>query len=317
MKIFHKWNFGSNKKLAKKLLQLVLSGKKTATTSLYSPNKKLPKFGEFGAILDSNKKQICVIQYTKVEVKLFLEVDMGFIQKEGEGDETVEEWRKKHRKFFNLKNDNIKVVCEEFKVVKIKYDAILVLGRGIDKNGKMPEVAYASVRKAKELYDDGYADHIIFSGKGSYKSEFIPPKTEAETMSDYAVSLGVSCSTIIIEDKSEATVLNICNVKQKILIPRKWRNIACISFYPLKPRMEKNFHTVLGLNYRCDFIDTDCRFPSEIEKQKEKSEREKLDGEVAEFFKGIKPGDDKKICKKAIAEIKRRKIKFNKSLCMK
>jgi uncharacterized protein YhfF len=117
MKIMHSWNFGEDKQFAEKLKQLVLNGKKTATTSLYYSGKKTPKVGEFGEILDSNNKQICVIEYTKVEVKPFLEVDTDFIQKEGEGDKAIGEWRQKHRKFFNLKDDNVKVVCEEFKVI--------------------------------------------------------------------------------------------------------------------------------------------------------------------------------------------------------
>ena len=117
MKISHSWNFGDNIELTKKLATLVLSGKKIATTSLYYPGKKIPKAGELGEIIDSNNKQVCVIEYTKVEAKPFLEVNMDFIKKEGEGDESVNEWRKKHRKFFNTKEDSIKVVCEEFKVI--------------------------------------------------------------------------------------------------------------------------------------------------------------------------------------------------------
>lgn len=117
MEISHTWNFGDDKDLAERLKILVLSGKKKATTGLYREGEKLPKVGDYEAILDSDKKIFCVVQCTGVRIKPFLEVGYDFIQKEGEGDENVEEWREKHRKFFNLKDDNVKVVCQEFKVI--------------------------------------------------------------------------------------------------------------------------------------------------------------------------------------------------------
>lgn len=117
MEISHIWNFGDDKELVEKLKKLVLSGKKKATAGLYREGEKIPKVGDYETILDSDKKPFCVIQCTNVEIKPFLEAGWDFIQKEGEGDKDVEEWRKKHRKFFNLENDNVKVICEEFEVV--------------------------------------------------------------------------------------------------------------------------------------------------------------------------------------------------------
>jgi uncharacterized protein YhfF len=113
------WNFGDNKVLAIKLKQLILSGKKRATTGLYQKEQRIPKVGEYEAILDSNQKRFCIIRVTNVKIKPFLEVDYDFIQKEGEGDQTINEWRAKHRKFFDLKDDNSNVICEEFEVVEI------------------------------------------------------------------------------------------------------------------------------------------------------------------------------------------------------
>ncbi len=117
------WNFGKNVSLANKLKGLVLSGKKIATTGLYTEGKVLPKAGEYAAIVGSDNKRFCIIQYTKVEVKPFLEVGYDYITLEGEGDKDTEEWRKKHRKFFTENygefKDGSQVVCEEFKVVEV------------------------------------------------------------------------------------------------------------------------------------------------------------------------------------------------------
>lgn len=117
MEISREWNFGGDKSLADELRWLVLDGKKKATTGLYHEGETTPQIGEYEIILDSNKVPFCVVRCTNIEIKPFLEVSYNFIQKEGEGDKNVEEWREKHRKFFNLKDDNVKVICEEFEIV--------------------------------------------------------------------------------------------------------------------------------------------------------------------------------------------------------
>lgn len=70
-------------------------------------------------ILDSDKKPFCIIRCTKVEIKPFMEVSFDFIKKEGEKDKNVEEWRNKHRIFFNLTDDSAKVVCVEFELHQV------------------------------------------------------------------------------------------------------------------------------------------------------------------------------------------------------
>jgi uncharacterized protein YhfF len=117
------WDFGENGELAEKLKELVLSGEKTATTGLYSHDSKVPVAGDYAAILDSDKKRFCIIRYTHVQVKPFLEVDYEYVKLEGEGDRDIEEWRKNFRHFFRDEPGGFKdtslVVCEEFKLVQI------------------------------------------------------------------------------------------------------------------------------------------------------------------------------------------------------
>ena len=118
------FNFGSDEVFAGKLRDLVVKGEKTATTGLYREGKVISKVGEPATIMDSEGKKFCMVKYTKVEVKPFLEVDYEYAVKEGEGDSTIEEWRDSHRDFFrreypDIFNDNSRVVCEEFKVVSV------------------------------------------------------------------------------------------------------------------------------------------------------------------------------------------------------
>ena len=123
---YEAWAFGGD---ADELAQLVKDGKKTATCSalvFYKlENEELPQVGEFNIILDSEENAVCITRTTKVYVTTFYAVSEEHTFKEGEGNRSLEYWRKVHEKFFadELKtinqqfNERIELVCEEFEVV--------------------------------------------------------------------------------------------------------------------------------------------------------------------------------------------------------
>lgn len=123
---YNAWAFGVDADL---LADLVLKGEKTATASAYPlyelGNEPLPSVGAYNIILDSENKAICIIQITKVYVEKFKEISKEHAFKEGEGDKSLSYWRKCHKDFFTICmaeagkefSEDMKVVCEEFKVV--------------------------------------------------------------------------------------------------------------------------------------------------------------------------------------------------------
>ncbi len=68
---------------------------------------------------------MCIIKTLKVYVTAFNQVSDEHAYKEGEGDRSLEYWRKVHVKFLTNElasvhksfNENTKVVCEEFEVM--------------------------------------------------------------------------------------------------------------------------------------------------------------------------------------------------------
>ena len=120
-----KWNFGGDEVVASKLQQLVLEGKKTASTGLYKGTLQvLSKVGDSAVITSYTGKPFCTIEYTKVTLVPFLDVTYEYVVKEGEGDKDLESWRNSHREFFtreypSLFSEESLVVCEEFKVTEI------------------------------------------------------------------------------------------------------------------------------------------------------------------------------------------------------
>jgi len=116
-KSWEAWSFGNDY-----LLKLVLEGKKTATTGIF--NKEKVSKASLGVITDSKDIPRCIVEYTSIEVKPFLEVTFDFAQAEGEGFKNIEEWRDEHCRVFsnwskNTFKDTDLVVCTRFKLVHL------------------------------------------------------------------------------------------------------------------------------------------------------------------------------------------------------
>ena len=118
-----RWKFCSDNE---KLISLVLSGDKRATTSLYNEyikNKEpLPKIGEKSIIQHDNNNDACLIEIEKVIITEFKNIteELAFI--EGEGDKSLEYYRNVHYKIFKNIDSNFsdesKVVFEIFRVIE-------------------------------------------------------------------------------------------------------------------------------------------------------------------------------------------------------
>ncbi|MCP4756014.1 MAG: ASCH domain-containing protein [Proteobacteria bacterium] len=106
---------------------LTSDGIKTAVSSLLweyeTEDMETPGAGSLAVITDWNDNPACVIEVTRVEVKAFDEVDEEHAHKEGEGDRSLEYWRKVHRDAFSAvckemgkePSEKMPVVLEEFR----------------------------------------------------------------------------------------------------------------------------------------------------------------------------------------------------------
>jgi uncharacterized protein YhfF len=123
------WYFGDSQGLADELAELVLSGKKTATASLYweyeVEGEAMPQVGGYSVITDFEGEPRGVIQTVDVRILPFDEVEAEFAADEGEGDLSLDFWRQAHWSFFSrtctrlgLKPDlKMPVVCERFRLL--------------------------------------------------------------------------------------------------------------------------------------------------------------------------------------------------------
>ncbi|WP_454084961.1 ASCH domain-containing protein [Georgenia sp. Marseille-Q6866] len=126
------WSFGSDPREADSLLGLVLSGRKTATSSAAQPyavrGESVPRPGDLSIILDGSGRPRALIVTTAIEVVPYSAVDAAHAAAEGEGDLSLEHWQAVHAPFFAAElgevglafDDDSEVVLERFRLLDPK-----------------------------------------------------------------------------------------------------------------------------------------------------------------------------------------------------
>ena len=112
--------------LRDRLVAAILRGDKISTSSLLSDYEQegeaLPEVGERMVVVDNDERPVAVIETTEVRVIRIRDVDFAFAVEEGEGFESVEDWRAAHERFWNAYagpvGDETLMVAERFRLVE-------------------------------------------------------------------------------------------------------------------------------------------------------------------------------------------------------
>jgi uncharacterized protein YhfF len=123
------FGFGGEADVADELAELVLAGRKRATTSLAieftSLSEPLPIVGDVSIILRGDGVPVAIIERTQVTTRPFDAVDEAFAAVEGEGDGSLAYWRQAHAEYFTGVctrlgrhfDTQTPVICQVFRVV--------------------------------------------------------------------------------------------------------------------------------------------------------------------------------------------------------
>ena len=131
-----KAEFGFPGPLRDKLVAAILRGEKTASAGLLEEFKReglpIAEAGTRELVIDSDGQGVAVIENVEVDIKRMGDVDLAFAIDEGEGFETVEQWREAHTRFFTSPetvallgdppvsiDDDTLVVCFRFRLVNV------------------------------------------------------------------------------------------------------------------------------------------------------------------------------------------------------
>lgn len=119
------WAFGDSAELADSLVTLVIAGKKVASCgSLHAwhDDTTRPEPGGYSIVLDGASQPRCVIRTTGLFLTRFDRVTPEMAMLEGEGDLSLESWRREHQRFFQNEgtfHQEMELVFETFQLVEV------------------------------------------------------------------------------------------------------------------------------------------------------------------------------------------------------
>ena len=91
--------------LRDQLVAAILSGAKTSTSGLLLEyvleNEPLPRAGQVFAVVDSEDRRVAAVELTGVRVIRLADMDLQHVLDEGEGDQSVAQWRAGHERFWH------------------------------------------------------------------------------------------------------------------------------------------------------------------------------------------------------------------------
>ena len=123
------WYFCDTEKCANELADLVCKGIKRATASLHywyeRGKERLPEIDDFSIVTNWDGIAQCIIKTKKVTILPFKNVSSDMAFTEGEGDKSLEYWRRAHKSFFGRESESEKIdfseetliVFEEFEMI--------------------------------------------------------------------------------------------------------------------------------------------------------------------------------------------------------
>lgn len=119
------WQMGDSPELASELANLIKKGIKTASCgsfASYQQEESAPRIGSYNIILDGQNVPVCVIRLVSLQLARFCDINEEFARKEGEGDLSLEYWKKEHQRFFIREghfSEDMELIAEEFEVVEV------------------------------------------------------------------------------------------------------------------------------------------------------------------------------------------------------
>lgn len=159
-------------------------------------------------------------------------------------------------------------------------DAIVVLGRGVDAQGRLPVAALERVQRAVALYRNGIAPRIVMSGRCALLADDrLVKSTEAAAMAAAAREQGIPADAILMEEESRDTIGNAYFTSRRILEPNGWNTIRVVTSDYHVPRSAWVFGKIVG-----DAIDVSFSPASSESFARSVAQRAQQESAIAQFL---------------------------------
>lgn len=121
--------FCDNEVDANECAKLVKAGVKKATSDsllgLQYRKERLPKIGDYTVVTDWEGEAQCIVRTTKAILKPFFSIDEEYARMEGEGDKSLDYWKKTHWDYYTreleeygrVPRESMIIVCQEFEKI--------------------------------------------------------------------------------------------------------------------------------------------------------------------------------------------------------
>jgi uncharacterized SAM-binding protein YcdF (DUF218 family) len=136
-----------------------------------------------------------------------------------------------------------------------RYDAIILLGGGVNLDGSVDASAKERLERASQIYKQGNIQAIVVCGSYGYKGIEKPLLSEAQVYANYLESLGVPSGSIHLETKSQETLGNLLFAKMQIIMQHKWRSLLVIPTQnQMTERIDYLLKKIFGNDYSYDIL---------------------------------------------------------------
>ena len=118
-----RFKFGDSQEISEWLIGLVLEGKKTGTCWAYrdvADGEPMLQVGDIAVYTDWDCRDVCAVEFTKIEICRFDHVPEPFALSEGEG--SYDDWRRGHIQWLSRTggwSPEMEIVCENFRVIEL------------------------------------------------------------------------------------------------------------------------------------------------------------------------------------------------------
>ena len=150
-----RWYFGDSPQLAHELAELVLHGPKRATAGLGWTTDALPHTAAvpdgYSVVTEFDGAPRAVIRTTGLERRKFREVDATFAWDEGEGDRTLEDWKRGHWQYFSRECESLgRTMSEDAEVCLERFELLYPFEHALNPIGCGPRIVPGShTRRAR------------------------------------------------------------------------------------------------------------------------------------------------------------------------